>query len=237
MRRKSAKPLYSRFASLKVIPVGNSLTFGSYTTTPTTDKYPAKLQAMLDPFGAVVWQDGGNPGWQWSQLTASSIGFSQFDVAKLNVYLLWEGTNSIYFGRTGLQAFADCQAYCAALKAAHPLVKIVVLTTIPYYGARQGNSITQGEIDAISVEHVAYNNLIKTQGRPLIDGYIDLRIEGSPFSSTYFPDNTIGRFAAQVPPYLTSGSDASAGIYVHLSTVGQQMVADIVFNRLRMLQI
>lgn len=232
---KSAFRLFN--SDLNVIPVGNSLTFGSFSTNPVTDRYPAVLQTLLNPYGATVYQSGGQAGQQWSFLTANSIGFAQFNAAKTNIYLAWEGTNSIFFGGTAQSAFNDCLAYCSALKAAHPLAKIVVMTTAPYYNERQGQTFSQGEIDTVNAIHNQYNTLIKTQGKPLIDTVIDLRDNDSPFNNSNFPDYTSSRFITQTPPYLTSGQDFAANRYVHFSASGYAMVANLVFNKLKSLNL
>ena len=140
---------------------------------------------------------------------------AMFVSGKVNILVLWEGTNSVVLaGRTPTQAATDLADYITARKAAHAWDKIVVLTTIP----REGDAASQGVRDTNNANLASYNAyLIANRVALGIDAICDVRQSGSPFNlATYTPTDFTGVGAVW---------QESTPNRVHLNGEGQYIIA------------
>lgn len=130
-----------------------------------------------------------------------------------NVVVAWEATNSLAAGRTGAQAWADLQAYVAAVRsaaaAAGATVSVVSMMAMP-----RGADATQ------EAARVAFNTLFASGAAALLDGVVRLPAlltdPGSQNNATYFEADTIHLTAAGaelVAAAVVPVVSALAGLY------------------------
>jgi len=151
---------------------------------------------------------------------------SSFVSGRRNILICWEGTNSIYFGRTGDQAASDGADYVNSVKSLNPSWEVYVLTTIPRRQIRNnGDSI---EIFNFILED--YDSQIRSNWRSLgFNGFIDLREKGSPFRFTGYSTSDF----ANIDAYLASGEKSTNAFSVHLNASGYDLVAKFIEQKLR----
>lgn len=140
-------------SAVSVTMDGNSLVYGYRNPGPGTTVAQNIVSDASSPlFGSgITVTNSGTNGNTWAQMTGA---LPTFTASKINVCIAWEGTNSIANGRSGLQAASDATAYIAALKAANPNWRVVLMTALP----RQGSlGATYPTVAAFNAEIDAYN--------------------------------------------------------------------------------
>lgn len=199
-RSKTGIPLQN-----KIVCAGNSLTYGTGTTTPATDAYPAQLASLITSRGYTSFQTSitnvGISGRTTAQMITDATTLvdplRDSPTWPMNILIAWEGTNSIaQSGLTAVQAGDAMKTYCAARRALGWYVyacTMIVAGTI--------SETVRGDYNAI----IKDNAQIGVSWDGVIDIGADTRIDPTP----------------------------AAGIYVdsyHITTVGQSYVADTVAN-------
>ncbi len=133
----------------------NSLTSGYQSSNPPATSYPAVLSGLLGPGWDVV--DNGIPG-RTGEVAFTAIlaeDYPPFSIRRpANIYVYWEGTNSLGGGDTPAQAYATTSAYiqwCRLLG-----YQVAVLTCLPVAGP---TATTHPTLNALESE---YNVLVKS---------------------------------------------------------------------------
>jgi lysophospholipase L1-like esterase len=168
--------------SYEILCDGNSLTAGDGTTV-TEHSYPGQLYRFLTTLGvhALVQNLGVN-----SQTTLDMLANAHAQIDPLfnrnfneNVIVAWEGTNHLYFGATGTQAYQALVSYCSGRRAAG--FKVLILTVLPR--ANPGVPVTF-EMDRNSV-----NTALRNNWQQFADGLVDVAADPrlqNPTNETYY---------------------------------------------------
>jgi lysophospholipase L1-like esterase len=162
---------------------GNSLTFGTGSSNPTAESYPAQLVALL----GTSWAEAnyGVPG-QSAELM-NSDATTQIDPLfdsqlPKNIVIAWEGIGSINNANdTAAQAYAAMTTYIQGRQAAG--FKVIVLTTMKW------GTITAPK----EVIRQAYNALVLANSAgadAVVDVASDSRLS-DPTNTTYFNGDTV----------------------------------------------
>ncbi len=210
-------------SGVKVTFDGNSLVQGQGgggTTIATV------FSALAGSTGIANVSSGGQT---WADMTSvHSDVDAAYDGAKTNVLFIWETTNSVFNSNLSTQqTIDDAVAYVAAVKAAHPAWKIVMVTTIP----RRAGTYIATEADLIdanqrldSVDAYFLSNY-RAVG---LDAVTWVRRPGSPF---LMPDYTTASFLVDNGLW----SDP-IGSQIHLNAAGYTVIGQLcweTFTRLR----
>lgn len=200
---------------------GNSLTWGN-----GGGPWPDFLASMAPLNGYATIRNFAVNGQTTEQMNSSP---SDVDNAwadgKLNVLVLWEGTNSMAGGnRTAQQAFDSMANYITGRKALQPW-RVVLINTLP----RQAS--TQAATDLLNAKLDEYNALLKSNLAQMGgDLLVDLRQDGSPFK---FADYLMQTFEDAAAAGNWKGGET--GAHVHLNGAGYIKVAQMVAVALRRL--
>lgn len=154
---------------------GNSLVDDAYSNLG------AQVQALAPINGAVVVKNYGISGQTTLMMSSAAADVdNSFVAGKTNILLVWEITNDIFAGRTGLQACTNMEAYIAARLALHPWV-VVLMTCIPR-GANLGTTwtATTGEVQLQDANAYLRANYRAMGARALVE----MRRAGGPFDFT-----------------------------------------------------
>src|SRR5712692_7390936 len=151
--------------SYEILCDGNSLTDGAGALS-AANSYPRQLDRFLTTLGAkVLVQDLGVS----SQTTLDMLAKAHTQIDPLfnpkfnvNVVVAWEGTNQLYFGATGQQAYQSLVQYCVGRRAAG--FRVLILTLLP-----RGNSSVAFETDRNFV-----NTALRTNWPQFADGLVDV---------------------------------------------------------------
>lgn len=144
-------------------------------------------------------------------------------VGKTNVLVIWEGTNSLFFGRAPAQAMSELTDYIAARQAAHTWNHVAVLTVLPREQAPNAGGTVADMNSAID----SFNTLLRA-------GYlaagathlVEMRGTGSPWNfNTY---TTADFDAAQAYYFETTGR-------IHCSDLGYSKASAIVSDALSLI--
>jgi hypothetical protein len=139
-----------------------------------------------------------------------------FVAGLINVLMAWEGTNSIYYGRTYLQAAQDAADYIAARKAAHPWSKTIIGTCLP----RMDSTSDQTVVDNMNAAIDQYNAYLRTNYKAMgFDALFDVRQSGSPFNLS---DYLIATFQASAAAANSIWSNETT--HVHPSNYGNDYI-------------
>lgn len=154
---------------------GNSLVDKTYSTLGV------QVAALAPINGAITISNFGISGQGTLSMSSAATDVDNSYVAgKLNILLVWEMTNDIFLGRTGLQACANLEAYIAARKAIHPWL-VIVMTCIPRGANLQSTwTATTGEVQLQAANTYLRQNY-KAMGAAAI---VEMRREGGPFDFT-----------------------------------------------------
>jgi lysophospholipase L1-like esterase len=153
--------------SYEILCDGNSLTAGDGTTV-TTHSYPGQVNQILTTLGvnALVQNFGVN-----SQTTLDMLAHAHAQIDPLfnpkfnvNVVVAWEGTNQLYFGGTGAQAYQTLLQYCLGRRAAG--FKVLILTILPR--ANAGVPVT------FEMDRNFVNSALRNNWQEFADGIVDV---------------------------------------------------------------
>jgi lysophospholipase L1-like esterase len=118
-------PATTKEAARKIVCDGNSLTFGTGGTPVNLSAYPFQMTGLLR-YGANT-VNLGVPSATTAQRAAANDTLAQFSPGAVAV--LWEGTNTLWFGGSAATAIADYAAWCAQVRAQG--YKVVAVTVLP----------------------------------------------------------------------------------------------------------
>lgn len=207
-------------ATVNVTMDGNSIVYGYRAPGPGTtiaNNLSSQGYSPLYGQGMTV----GNvavSGQTWADMLSTRPSFV---AGKRNIVIAWEGTNSVYSGRTGAQSLADAAAYAAALHADNSAWEIVTGTCIP----RQGGYTTHyPSIAALNAEIDAYNIGMLAQFTQLgFTACCDVRASGSPFAM--YGDYSDANFAAVDARAGGSCWLEGANARIHMTDFGDAVLA------------
>ena len=190
---------------------GNSIVYGSYL--PSQTYAPPEVMSTLAPLASAGLSVAnlGHSGYRWEDLTPMTDADAAFVPGKTNVLLAMENANSLGSGDTAAQCIAAARAYVAARLAAHPSVRLVIVTSIPYRADPTLNATMLTVNAAFLANYRAWG----------CAACVDLRAPGSPFNnfSTY-----------------SAAEYAATGIYtsdsMHPNTAGAAIIAQMCANTL-----
>lgn len=208
---------------------GNSLTIGDGVPYGSGLDYPTVLHTLAPISGAFPSANGGSSG-QTIQLMRGYTGNNadlRFKVGKANIIIAWEGTNSIAQANSGLtadQALEQMRLYVAERLAAHPTVKVVLVTTIPRMGGIWGDALTNQYLADFNTGLLAN---WRAWGAAAV---VDVRREGSPFAFTGYTSADFN--ASSVAPYWKVGETT----HIHLCPAGYALIAQMVADVLKRLR-
>lgn len=156
-------------------------------------------------------------------LSSASDVTALFAVGHTTLLIPWELRNSAFYSTASATPAQDAVDamwdYCAAMRAAATsagtTLKIVLPGTIPTYGARNGQTGTQGEIDAFNALLLEIDALVSAQWSAHVDRYVDLRA-GTVFGE--FTDWTLDSFVAAGVYSGTVVNGPDYPDYIHLIT-------------------
>lgn len=203
-------------ATTNVYFSGNSIVAGNGLTSAQA---PPGVMGTLAPLAAagLTVANLGHSGDTWEALTTLTDMDSAFAAGKTNVLLAMETVNSLNIN-TVEQCIVAAKAYIAARLAAHPTVKIVLVTAIPYTSAVTTQAIANADIISVNQAFLANHRAWGCAA------CVDLRATGSPF------DNFSTYAAAE---FTATGLYQSDG--VHPNAAGAALIAQMCVNRLRLL--
>lgn len=211
-------------SGVKVTFDGNSLVSG---VGASSFPLPTAFSALA---GATAISNLGISGQAWNDLVNNATDVdAAWDASKTNVLFAWETTNSVFNnGSTVQQVITLATNYAAARRAAHPDIRIVMITSLP---RETGVTVTD---QANRTERNQANDAVDAYFRQNFraagyDAIVDIRRPGSPF---ILPDYTSASFAVENGMWAEG-----AGTRVHLNDTGYQWVARQcweTFKRLRL---
>src|SRR5712692_1424298 len=184
--------------SYEILCDGNSLTAGGGVSLPG-DSYPYQLNRFLMTLGVkALVQNFGVSG--QTTLTMLANAHAQIDPLfnpkfNVNVVVAWEGTNHLYFGATGQQAYQSLVQYCLGRRAAG--FRVLILTVLP-----RGNP---GVPVTFETDRNFVNTALRTNWPQFADGLVDVAADPR------FQDVTNGTYYSWDQ--------------VHLNDTGYQIVA------------
>jgi lysophospholipase L1-like esterase/pimeloyl-ACP methyl ester carboxylesterase len=155
---------------LRVACVGDSITFGSRTTVPEVDSYPAQLQRMLDPgkwtirnfgvSGATLMNSGGKP-YQKQAALADALAF------KPDVVVIMLGTNDSKPDNWRHRAdfVPDYHDLIAKFNALRPTPRLFICRPVSVIG--EGNYSINGA--AVAAELPLIDAVARDEGAAIID--------------------------------------------------------------------
>jgi lysophospholipase L1-like esterase len=145
-----------------VLFVGNSLTAGVGASAPEM-AYPAQTMRLL---GAMTpWQNLGHPGESTPQMSAeaSTLVDPQFDAALPPLVVMWEGTNDLFAGTSGPDAYQHIADYCAGRRAVG--FRVMALTVLP---------MLNGTVADLSDRRNEANALLRANWTEFADAIVDV---------------------------------------------------------------
>lgn len=218
---KNGKPNYQN-ATHNIVFDGNSLVAGQGATVQYLANKVHSLPVLASS-GLTV-KSFGIGSQQISSMTGGIADVNgAYESGKRNILIAWEITNSVYFGKNAVQVAEDFTAYCNAANAGF---EIYAVLTIPRRQSRQ-NGDSSDIYNAVLEE---CNAEIKKNWKDIgLAGYIDLRLDGSPFK---FSGYTTTDFAT-ADAYWAAGEKSTNGISVHLNSAGYDIVAQYIAQKLR----
>lgn len=207
-------------SAVNIVFDGNSLVYGtgtSGTLGDTTGKsFPAQAVALSPVFGSgATSSNKGIGGQTWADMAATPADVDGAWIAgKTNILVLYEGTNSIGNGLTGLQSASDASAYISARLSLHAW-KILLMTTIPReYTTEPQRTNTNNEIEA-------QNNYFRNNWLAMgVTRLVETRGTGSPFALSNYNQASWDATAAL-------WSDG-VGARTHLTDAGAAVLAQFV---------
>jgi lysophospholipase L1-like esterase len=185
---------------------GNSLTYGTGSTNPTTKSYPGVLDADA-LFTTVTVYNLGISGQTTAQMSSDAVAQvdSLFNSGVTSIVVAWEVGNDLYYNGSVNDAITRFWAYCDARKAVG--FKVIIINCPPRdQGTDFGDNSAQYNAKLVSA-----NALLADYGSHA-DGLIDLaqdsRFQG--YNLTYY--------------------DADK---VHFTDAGYQVIADLVKRKIQ----
>lgn len=124
----------------QIVCDGNSLTYGSGTSSPATESWPYQMWASLTSTAGVQLWNFGVAGQTTAQMSSDAVSQidARYDQAYArNLLCVQEGTNSLQAYLSAASALADFKAYCQARRQRGWYV--IALTMIDFTAA----SVTQ----------------------------------------------------------------------------------------------
>jgi lysophospholipase L1-like esterase len=214
---RGAKRLKYSSATTKVYFHGNSIIAG---VGVSAGQDPSSVMGTMAPLAAagVTVTALGHSANTWEQLTALTDADSAFAAGKTNVLLAMETINSLSNAHDSVNAtIAAARAYCAARLAAHPTVKLVLVT-----GTSRWPTDAYWTSADLGAAIVAVNQAMVANYRAWgAVACVDLRAPGSPWNafSTY-----------------SAAEYAATGLYtgdnVHPNAAGAALIARMCANTL-----
>lgn len=147
---------------------------------------------------------------------------------KINVLVIWEGTNSIAGGRTATQAATDLSDYITARQAVHTWNYVVVVNTIQ----RQGGLPDGATLTNLNIALADYNTYLATNRVAMgISVIANVRPTGGPFDFTTYTDAGFGAAASASLWYDTSPNR------LHLNDAGYEVISNYLVTAIKTLGI
>ena len=215
-KQKYAKP------SINIVCHGNSITYGSGLSSPSTQSWPGLISALWPLAGgaSVTVTNLGHPSWSWEKLNGQNGGYTtdvdgDYSVGKVNILLAGENTNSIYNGDSYNTIISTIKSYCSARLATHPW-HLVLQTALPF----TESSTNQTTVNSYNLLNDEVNTYLLSNYRALgAKMCIDWRPAGSPFSMSNY---TLSNFIS--PLYQSDGTHPTAqGHKVLAAQIAQQL--------------